>query len=104
MRGRDLASLRVLGFTRGEISAVLLGEQLVQVLAALPFGLWMGRGLVQLIALAVDPETYRLPVLLTSKSYAFAVIVTLIAAVVSALLVRRRLDHLDLIAVLKTRE
>jgi putative ABC transport system permease protein len=104
MRGRDLASLRVLGFTRGEISAVLLGEQLVQVLAALPFGLWMGRGLVQLIALAVDPETYRLPVLLTSKSYAFAVVVTLIAAVVSALLVRRRLDHLDLIAVLKTRE
>lgn len=104
MRGRDLASLRVLGFTRGEISAILLGEQLVQVLAALPLGLVMGRGMVGLLASTVDPETYRLPVVLTSRSYAFAAVVTLLAAVVSALLVRRRLDRLDLISVLKTRE
>jgi putative ABC transport system permease protein len=104
MRGRDLASLRVLGFTRGEISAVLLGEQLIQVLMALPFGLLMGRGLVALLAMTIDPETYRLPVVLSAKSYAFGVVVTMIAALVSALLVRRRLDNLDLIAVLKTRE
>jgi hypothetical protein len=104
MRGRDLASLRVLGFTRGEISTILLGEQLVQVLAALPVGLIMGRGLVVLLARTVDPETYRLPLVLTSRSYAFAAAVTLVAAAVSALLVRRRLDQLDLVAVLKTRE
>ncbi|MFO0577785.1 MAG: ABC transporter permease [Polyangia bacterium] len=104
MRGRDLASLRVLGFTRGEISTILLGEQLVQVLAALPVGLVLGRGLVVLLARTVDPETYRLPLLLTSRSYAFAAGVTLLAAAVSALLVRRRLDQLDLVAVLKTRE
>lgn len=104
MRGRDLASLRVLGFTRGEISAVLIGEQLVQVLAALPIGLWLGRGLVHLLAQTVDPETYRLPVVLTARSYAFAAVVTLAAAIFSALLVRRRLDRLDLIGVLKTRE
>ncbi|MGZ3406028.1 MAG: ABC transporter permease [Polyangia bacterium] len=104
MRGRDLASLRVLGFTRAEISSVLIGEQLIQVLAALPIGLVLGRGLVQLLSSLVDPETYRLPIGLTPRSYAFAAAVTLIAATVSALLVRRRLDHLDLIAVLKTRE
>ena len=104
LRGRDLASLRVLGFTRGEISSVLIGEQLVQVLAALPIGLWLGRRLVQLLSSMVDPETYRLPVELTPRSYAFAAAVTLLAALGSALLVRRRLDHLDLIAVLKTRE
>ena len=104
MRGRDLASLRVLGFTRAEISVVLIGEQLVQVLVALPIGLLLGRSLMHLIASMVDPETYRLPVVLTARSYAFAIVVTLVAAVLSALLVRRRLDRLDLIAVLKTRE
>ena len=104
MRGRDLASLRVLGFTRAEISAVLIGEQLVQVLAALPVGLLFGRALVQWLGSMADPETYRLPLALTPRSYAFAAAVTLLAALVSALLVRRRLDRLDLIAVLKTRE
>jgi putative ABC transport system permease protein len=104
LRGRDLASLRVLGFTRGEISAVLIGEQLIQVLAALPIGLMLGHRLVLLLAKMVDPETFRLPVVLTPRSYAFAAAVTLAAATVSALLVRRRLDRLDLIAVLKTRE
>ena len=104
MRGRDLASLRVLGFTRREIAAILIGEQLVQVLAALPLGLFLGRTLVDLLASTVDPETYRLPMMLTVKSYAFAMTVTLCSALLSALLVQRRLDQLDLVGVLKTRE
>jgi putative ABC transport system permease protein len=104
LRGRDLASLRVLGFTRGEISAVLIGEQLVQVVLALPLGLWFGNVLVHGLASLSDPETFRLPVLLGPRSYAFAAAVTLLAALLSALLVRRRLDRLDLIGVLKTRE
>lgn len=104
VRARDLASLRVLGFTRGEISTVLLGEMAVQVLLALPVGLWFGKLLVLAIASTVDPEQWRLPILLTSKSYALAALVALGASAVSALLVRRRLDRLDLIGVLKTRE
>jgi putative ABC transport system permease protein len=103
-RSRDLASLRVLGFTRREISTVLLGEMAVQVLLAIPLGLWVGYRLCVGIAESVDPELFRLPVMVSSGTYGFAVAVTLIAALVSALLVRRRLDHLDLIAVLKTRE
>jgi putative ABC transport system permease protein len=104
MRSRDLASLRVLGFTRGEISGQLLGELAVLVLLAVPIGLLMGHGLVVALAGSVDPETHRLPLLLTSRSYALAASTTLGAALVSALVVRRRLDRLDLIAVLKTRE
>jgi putative ABC transport system permease protein len=103
-RSRDLASLRVLGFTRREISGVLLGEMAVQILLAIPIGLWVGYQLCLGIASTVDPEMYRLPVVLTVGSYAFAVMVVLLAAGGSALLVRRRLDHLDLIGVLKTRE
>lgn len=103
-RERDLASLRVLGFTRREISTVLLGEMSVQVLLALPVGLWFGTVLCRGIAGAVDPEMFRLPVVISPATYGFAAVITLSAAVVSALLVRRRLDHLDLIGVLKTRE
>jgi len=103
-RERDLASLRVLGFTRKEISTVLLGEMAVQVFLAIPLGLWVGYLLCVGIAGSVDPEQYRLPVILRPTTYAFAVSVVLVAAAGSALLVRRRLDRLDLIGVLKTRE
>jgi putative ABC transport system permease protein len=104
LRGREFASLRVLGFTRAEISSVLLGELAVQVLAALPLGLVLGRFMVIGLAENVDPEAYRIPVVLTPRTYAFAATVTLAAALLSALLVRRRVDRLDLIGVLKTRE
>ncbi len=104
LRARDLASLRVLGFTRGEISGILLGEQAIQVLVAIPFGLLIGRILSGLLASTLDPEEYRFPLMVSPQTYAYATVVVLAAALVSALLVRRRLDHLDLIGVLKTRE
>jgi putative ABC transport system permease protein len=103
-RARDLASLRVLGFTRGEISSILLGELALEVLVALPFGFVFGGWLVAALASTVDPETYRLPIVLTVRSYAFAATVTLLAALFSALVVRRRIDQLDLVGVLKTKE
>jgi len=104
LRARDLASLRVLGFTRAEISAILLGEMAIQVLVALPLGLLIGNLMVHGLASTIDPETYRLPIVLSSRTYAFATVVVLGASALSALLVRRKLDKLDLIAVLKTRE
>ena len=105
MRGRDLATLRVLGFTRGEISAILLGEQAVQIALAIPLGLFLGTlGAKALIASWADPEIFRIPFVISNQTYAFAVAVVLLSGLASALLVRRKLDHLDLIGVLKTRE
>jgi len=103
-RSRELATLRVLGFSRAEVSQILLGELGLQVLLAIPPGLLVGRGLTWLVMATVDPERYRWPVVISSASYAFAAIVVLAAATLSALLVRRHLDRLDLIGVLKTRE
>lgn len=103
-RSRDLASLRVLGFTRREISTVLFGEQAVQVALAIPLGLWVGHWLTQAMMSNVDPETYRLPVIISTRTYLYAIAVTLVSALVSALLLRQRLARLDLIGVLKTRE
>lgn len=105
MRGRDLATLRVLGFTRGEISAILLGEQAVQIAIAIPLGLLLGTlGAKALIASWADPEIFRIPFIISDQTYAFAVAVVLASGVASALLVRRKLDRLDLIGVLKSRE
>jgi putative ABC transport system permease protein len=104
LRGRDLASLRVLGFTRREISAVLLGELAVHVLVALPLGLLAGNGMARLIASTIDPEQYRMPLLVSTRTHAFAASVALGAALLSAMLVRRRLDRLDLVEVLKEHE
>jgi putative ABC transport system permease protein len=101
-RARELASLRVLGFTRAETSRILLDEQAVLVLAALPLGFVWGYGGAALLVMAFDTELYRLPFVLRTGTYVYAVIVILLAAVVSALIVRRRIDRLDLVAVLKT--
>jgi putative ABC transport system permease protein len=103
-RSRELATLRVIGFTRGEISAILLGELAVVTLAAIPLGLLIGRGMCGLTAAAVNEELFRIPIVVSKWTYGFATTVILIATILSALLVRRRLDHLDLIAVLKSRE
>ncbi|HEX6433811.1 MAG TPA: ABC transporter permease, partial [Gemmatimonadales bacterium] len=103
-RSRDLASLRVLGFTRTEISGVLLSELALQVLLALPLGVLLSRWFTAWVVSIVHPELFRLPAEVSPQRLAFAVLVTLIAAAASGLLVRHKLDHLDLVAVLKTRE
>lgn len=103
-RGRELASLRVLGFTTREITVLLLGEQAFITLMSIPIGFVIGWWLCFLIARAFASELYRMPVVITGTTYAFAFIVIAVAAVCSGWLVRRRLYRLDLIAVLKTRE
>jgi putative ABC transport system permease protein len=102
-RGRELATLRVLGFTRAEISYLLLGEIALLTLLALPLGCLEGRALARLIVAGFETELYRVPFVVDASTYACAMIVTVLATAVSAFLVRRRLDRLDLIAVLKTR-
>lgn len=103
-RGRELASLRVLGLTRGEISYILLGELAVLTLAALPIGAVIGYGLSAYMVTALDTDLFRIPLVVFPRTYAFAASVVLASACVSGLLVRRRLNRLDLVAVLKTRE
>lgn len=104
MRSRDLASLRVLGFTRGEISRILLGELGLQLVVAMPAGWVAGYWLTRLVMSTVHAEMYRFPVIISSRTYAIATLTVVAAGLVSALLVRRQLDRLDLMAVLKTRE
>jgi putative ABC transport system permease protein len=104
LRSRDLASLRVLGFTRREISGVLLSELALQVLVALPLGVVLSHWFTSWVVSMSHPERFRLPGDLSIQRLAFAVLVTVLAAAASGLLVRHKLDHLDLVGVLKTRE
>jgi putative ABC transport system permease protein len=103
-RGRELASLRVLGFTRREVATLLLGEQAFLTVLALPLGFAIGRGFCALLASAYQWELFRIPLVLTPQSHVFALLVVAAAALASTAIVRRRLDRLDLVAVLKTRE
>lgn len=103
-RGHELASLRVLGFTRSEVTWMLLGEQASIVTAAIPIGCAVGYGVSALLALAYDTELFRLPLVITPSSYAFAFVVITVASFVSGIIVRRRIHLLDLVAALKTRE
>ena len=103
-RGHELASLRVLGFTRREIALVLLGEQAVLTLIAIPLGFALGYGIAGLITVAIDTELIRFPLYISARTYSLAFIVVAISAFLSGYLVRWRLRHLDLVAVLKTRE
>ncbi len=103
-RGRELASLRVLGFTRGEIAYILLGELALLTLAAIPVGFVVGIGLVGILVVAFQSELYRLPLILTPENYAMGASVVIVSALLSGLLLWRRLGRLDLVAVLKTRE
>jgi len=103
-RSRELATLRVIGFTRGEVSAILLGELATLTLLAIPLGLMLGYGLAALATLGLDTEIYRIPLVVDRSTFAYAAILVLLATAISGLIVRRQIDHLDLVGVLKTRE
>jgi putative ABC transport system permease protein len=103
-RARDLATLRVIGFSRREVSVVLLGELAIITLLAIPIGLPIGYGLSYLTTLALDTETHRFPLVVSRATFAYATVVILLAATFSSLYVLRLLDKLDLISVLKVKE
>lgn len=103
-RSRELASLRILGFTRTEVSLILLGETAVLAICAQPLGWSIGGFLSWAMVEGFDSDLYRMPLVLNADSFAQASLITLAAVAVAGLLVRRRLDHADLVAVLKTRE
>ena len=100
----ELASLRVLGFTRAEVSGLLLGEMAIGIAVALPLGMALGYGLVHLVSGLVSSDQFLFPVVIRPATYAWAGIAVLTSGVASALVVRRRIDKLDMVAALKTRE
>lgn len=103
-RSRELASMRVLGFTRGEISFILLGELALLTVLAIPVGLFIGRVLCWVMIRNVQHEIFRIPLFVEQSTYALAATVVIMASVLSSLFVRSKLDELDLVAVLKTQE
>jgi putative ABC transport system permease protein len=103
-RSRELASLRVLGYTRSEVSYILLGELALLVFAGIPVGLGIGYLLAWMLSRMAQSELFRVPFVVGEGTYAFAALVVLCAAGISAFVVRRRVDQFDLVEVLKARE
>ncbi|GFE65514.1 ABC transporter permease [Litoreibacter roseus] len=103
-RARELASLRILGFGRGEVSYILVGEMMLIAVIAQPVGWLIGAWIAQAMTNAFTSDLYAIPLVLKPATFTVGSLVVLCAAFASAMVVRRRLDRLDLIAVMKTRE
>lgn len=103
-RGRELASLRVLGYTKGEVRGLLFGELLALAFLALLPGFALGWGMSALLVGGLATDLYRIPLVLAPSGFAIAGLVVLASTALAGLLVVRRLDRLDLVAVLKTKE
>ncbi len=103
-RAWELASLRVLGFTRREVSVLLLGELAVEIVLAIPLGLLAGFWLATLLVALMVQDVMEFPLVIFPATYVYSGAVVVAAGIVSALIVRNRIDNLDLVAVLKTRE
>ncbi|HMO15487.1 MAG TPA: FtsX-like permease family protein [Pirellulaceae bacterium] len=103
-QSRDLATLRVIGFTRYEVSAILLGELAIITAVALPVGCLIGYVFAAVATLGLDTELYRIPLVISPQTYANAIATVIVATIVSGLIVRRKIDELDLVSVLKTKD
>jgi putative ABC transport system permease protein len=103
-RARELASLRVLGFTRGEAAFILLGELAILTVLAIPLGVGLATMLCRFFIATWQTDLFRIPLVLAPRTFAYAALVVLICSIVSGMIVRRRINHLDLVGVLKTRE
>jgi putative ABC transport system permease protein len=103
-RGRELASLRVLGFTSNEVAGMLLGEQAAIMLLALPAGVGIGALFSFVLARGFKTERFHFPYVLAFDSQLLAIGVVLVAAAVASLVVRRRIGRLDMVAALRSRE
>ncbi len=103
-RGHELASLRVLGFTQREIGFMLLGEQAILTLVAIPIGFLLGYAICAGLTAVMQTELYRMPLVVNASTYGLAVLIVGVAAACTAALIYRRLRYLDLVEVLKTRE
>jgi putative ABC transport system permease protein len=103
-RAWELASLRVLGFTRGEVAGILFGEFATEIALGIPIGLWLSHGVVALIAKLHSNESFQIPAVIGAWTYLIAAGVVIVAAAVSAYVVKIRVDRLDMVTALKTRE
>lgn len=103
-RAWELASLRVLGFTRAEVATLLLGEIALVIALALPLGIALGHGLVHLVSSLLASDQFQFPVVILPRTDAWAAIAVVLAGAGSAWVVRRHIDRLDLVAALKTRD
>jgi len=100
-RGRELASLRVLGLTRREVAYILFGELGVITLCSIPLGIWIGKIMVNGMVSSMDSELFRIPAYLNHSTYGYASVIVLLSALFSFYLVWRQVDRIDLVSAQK---
>lgn len=103
-RSRELASLRVLGYTRFEVAYILLGETVLIVLTGTPLGFGIGYLLSYGMVTALQSDLYRVPLIMQADTFGLAAMAIILSAAISSTIMWRKVKHLDLISVLKAKE
>ena len=103
-RSRELASLRVLGYTKEEVANILLGELALVTVLAIPLGLLMGYWMSYAFIMDIQQELFRIPLVINMSTYSLAIIVVCSSAIISGLIVRHKLNQINLVNVLKIKE
>ena len=103
-RERELASLRVMGFSREEVGRILYHENIALGVVGLVLGLPLGIAISKALVTAFDTEMIRLPYHLEPRTFIISITLTLFFVLVSNLAIRRKIHHLDLVETLKERE
>ncbi|MCK5666064.1 MAG: FtsX-like permease family protein, partial [Thiotrichaceae bacterium] len=103
-RSRELASLRVLGYTKAEVTTILLGELALVTILSIPLGLLLGYGMSYAFIMDIQQELFRIPLVISHSTYALAILVLSGSAIVSGLIVRDKLNKINIVNVLKIKE
>lgn len=103
-RERELASLRVLGFTQQETGSILYRENAVLGVLGIIVGLPLGVVYCRFMVYAFTTDLYRFPFYIAPSSYVITSALAIGFVLIANLAVRRRIGRLDMVEVLKSRE
>ncbi len=103
-RQRELATLKVLGFTNNEIKKLIFNENYIisifGMIIGLPFGKWLG-GLMMATS---STDSYTIPYVVKIKSYIIAIILTFMFTVITNFILMNKIKAIDMLEVLKNKE
>jgi putative ABC transport system permease protein len=103
-RRRELASLKVLGYTHREIENTILRENMLLGFIALVPGVMLGRWMSELFVRQFSNELFALEVVIYPRTYIITFLSVFVFIILAQLANKKNISGLDMVEVLKNRE
>lgn len=101
-RVREIASLKVLGFTRREVYSYIFREILLLAVVGDALGMVLGTHLASFVVTTAEVDYVMFGRTIHPASYVYAFALTLVFSGIVVLILRRKLDHVDMVESLKS--